>query len=730
MTAVYIINRLPTSVLGFQTPFHTLKDEPPLYDDMKIFGCLAFAKNPQLTGDKFAPKGVPCVFLGYPPPNKGYKLLNLLTMTEFISRDVTFCEHVFPFNTNSKQAYMNPVPAAFKSPTASVTDDFIPVQCATQDNTENSATNDEQYDPDSPVLPVLRRSSRPHNKPLWLQDYVTDNTVTHISNITFTTVDKSFHCMLSSMTKSPDPIYYKDAVQYSHWRDAMNTELGALESNNTWEVTTLPPGKVAIACKWLFKTKYRPDGSVERYKSRLVILGCKQKYGEDYWETFAPVAKMSTVRTLLAVAAMEGWYAIQMDVTNAFLHGDLNEVVYMKLPQGYYHWGCRINEKSVHCPSKPAAELVCKLRKTLYRLKQAPRLWFAKLSSRLLQMGYYQSKSDYSLFITHTDDSITAILVYVDDLLICGNNNKQLDCLKTLLSQSFNMKDLGPASYFLGIEIHRSEDGFFLSQKKYTHDILQEHGMLKSRPLQLPMDCHLKLTPEKGDPLPDPSIYQRLIGKLIYLTITRPDITFTVQLLAQFMHSPTTVHMQAARRLLRYLIGTLSQGILLASSSAAQLTAYCDSDWASCPMTRKSTTGYCIFLGKSPITWKTKKQSVVSRSSAEAEYRAMAMTTCEVTWISALLKDIGVKNLPPTILKCDNQAALAIAANPVLHEKMKHVDIDCHYIRDQIQAGNIVTSQVQSSEQIADIMTKVLSTKLHNAHCDKLRVPVPSHSSA
>ena len=221
-------------------------------------------------------------------------------------------------------------------------------------------------------------------------------------------------------------------------------------------------------------------------------------------------------------------------------------------------------------------------------------------------MGYYQSKSDYSLFITHTDDSITAILVYVDDLLICGNNNKQLDCLKTLLSQSFNMKDLGPASYFLGIEIHRSEDGFFLSQKKYTHDILQEHGMLKSRPLQLPMDCHLKLTPEKGDPLPDPSIYQRLIGKLIYLTITRPDITFTVQLLAQFMHSPTTVHMQAARRLLRYLIGTLSQGILLASSSAAQLTAYCDSDWASCPMTRKSTTGYCIFLGKSPITWKTK----------------------------------------------------------------------------------------------------------------------------
>lgn len=254
--------------------------------------------------------------------------------------------------------------------------------------------------------------------------------------------------------------------------------------------------------------------------------------------------------------------------------------------------------------------------------------------------------------------------------------------------------------------------------------------MLDSKPLQLPMDSHLKLTHDKGDLLVNPTPYQRLVGKLIYLTITRPDIVFTVQILTQFMHSPTTIHMQAAKRLLRYLVGTKCQGILLASTSAAQLTAFCDSDWASCPISRKSTSGYCIFLGQSPISWKTKKQTVVARSSAEAEYRSMALTACEVSWLTSLLKDIGITNLPPTILKCDNQAALVIAANPVQHEKTKHVAIDCHYIRDQVQAGNIVTSAVSSANQVADIMTKVLSVKQHNTHCNKLGASLCSHSPA
>lgn len=227
------------------------------------------------------------------------------------------------------------------------------------------------------------------------------------------------------------------------------------------------------------------------------------------------------------------------------------------------------------------------------------------------------------------------------------------------------------------------------------------------------MDVHTKLMPATGNLLTDPVHYQRLIGKLIYLSVTRPDINFSVNVLSQFMQQPSTAHMQAAKRVLRYLLTNPGQGIILATSSAVQIKAYSDSDWASCPSTRRSTSGFCILLGSSPISWKSKKQAVVARSSAEAEYRAMSLTACEITWVTALLKDMGLKNLPPAVLNCDNMAAVQIAANPVLHERTKHIEVDCHFIRDKITAGDIITHHVPSHAQLADILTKQVSVKQH-----------------
>lgn len=252
-----------------------------------------------------------------------------------------------------------------------------------------------------------------------------------------------------------------------------------------------------------------------------------------------------------------------------------------------------------------------------------------------------------------------------------------------------------------------------MSQKKYLVDLLEEYHLFDSKPSKLPMDSQLKLEPEKGEPLQDVQPYQKIMGKLIYLTVTRPDIVYVVHILTQYMQRPTTEHMNAAKRLLKYLAGNTSQGILLVSHSAAQLTAYCDSDWASCSFSRRSTSGYCIMLGASPLSWKTKKQTVVARSSAEAEYREMALASCEITWLNALLKDMGLQNLHPTVLNCDNQAALAIAANHVLHERTKHMEIDCHYIRDKVKSGEIVTRHVPSYAQVADMFTKKLSAKQH-----------------
>ncbi|XP_021719315.1 uncharacterized protein LOC110686988 [Chenopodium quinoa] len=292
---------------------------------------------------------------------------------------------------------------------------------------------------------------------------------------------------------------------------------------------------------------------------------------------------MTTVRALLAVATMNGWFTTQMDVTNAFLHGDLEEDVYMSMPVGYSGISSRILVDSQgNNPSKNST-LVCKLTKSLYGLKKAPRQWFKNLSTSL-------------------GNSVTIVLVYVDDLLITGNNKGEIARIKKMLASHFHMKDLGSLRYFLGLEIDHTDQGIFISQKKYTTDLLREEGLLNVKPLKLPIDSHLKLSADKGTPLPDPARYQQLLGKLIYLTITRPDISFTVQLLSQFMHSPTSTHMQAVKRLLSYLAGTVSQGVLLASSSAAELAAYCDSDWAICPTTRRSTTSYCVLLGKSPLS--------------------------------------------------------------------------------------------------------------------------------
>ncbi|GKV24575.1 hypothetical protein SLEP1_g34168 [Rubroshorea leprosula] len=260
----------------------------------------------------------------------------------------------------------------------------------------------------------------------------------------------------------------------------------------------------------------------------------------------------------------------------------------------------------------------------------------------------------------------------------------------------------------IGIEVARHPSGIFLCQRKYTLDILTEVGMLGTKPCLFPMKQKLKLTPSTGSSLSDPMQYRRLVGKLIYLTITRPEISFVVPTLSQFMQAPRQPHLDVAMWVLRYLKSSLGQGIFLSSSSSLQLSAYCDFDCASCPTTRRSTIGYLTLLGNSPISWKTKKQSTVSRSSVEAEYRAMASTVSELLWLKGLLKTLGVDTFQPMQLHCDNQAAIHIATNPVFHERTKHIKLDCHFIRHWIQVGLIKTSHVRSNLQVADIFTKAL----------------------
>ncbi|CAL8998681.1 unnamed protein product [Prunus brigantina] len=509
----------------------------------------------------------------------------------------------------------------------------------------------------------------------------------------------SYHCyspshlsFIATVSSSVEPSCFTEAAADPNWQQAMRSELEALTSNNTWTLTTLPPGKQPIGCKWVYKIKHRSDGSIERYKARLVAKGYTQTEGIDYHDTFSPTAKMITVRCLLAIAAAQSWSLSQLDVNNAFLHGDLHEEIYMSPPPGLRRQG---------------ENIVCRLNKSLYGLKQASRQWFAKFTEAVLAAGFIQSKADYSLFTCKKGTSFTALLIYVDDILITGNDQKAISSLKQFLQSRFKIKDLGDLKYFLGIEVSRSKQGICISQRKYTLDILKDSGILGAKPVAFPMEQGTKLS-DAGDLLKDPSQFRRLVGRLIYLTITRPDITYAVHVLSRFMHAPRMPHMEAALRILKYLKNAPGQGLFFPAGNNLKLQAYCDSDWAGCPMTRRSTTGYCVFLGNSLISWRTKRQKTVSLSSAEAEYRAMTGACCELTWLRSLLRDLHLPHPEASILHCDNKAALHIAANPVFHDRTRHIEMDCHFIRDKIQDGAISTKFIPSSHQLADMFTKPL----------------------
>ncbi|KAG7536483.1 GAG-pre-integrase domain [Arabidopsis suecica] len=498
---------------------------------------------------------------------------------------------------------------------------------------------------------------------------------------------------LAAITANVEPKNFKEAVQVKVWNDAMFKEVDALEINKTWDIVDLPPGKVAIGSQWVYKTKYNADGTIERYKARLVVQGNKQVEGEDYNETFAPVVKMTTVRTILRLVAANDWEVYQMDVHNAFLHGDLEEEVYMKLPPGFRH-------------SHP--DKVCRLRKSLYGLKQAPRCWFKKLSDALLKFGFVQSYEDYSLFSYTRNNMEIRVLVYVDDLLICGNDEYMLRKFKEYLGRCFFMKDLGRLKYFLGIEVSRGPEGIFLSQRKYALDVISDSGNLGARPANTPLETDHHLATDDGPFLPDPKPYRRLVGRLLYLLHTRPELSYSVHVLSQFMQTPRIAHLDAALRIVRFLKGSPGQGILLKASKDLTLEVYCDSDFQTCPLTRRSLSAYVTLLGGSPISWKTKKQDTVSHSSAEAEYRAMSVALREIKWLRKLLKDLGIEQSAPARLFCDNKAALHIAANPVFHERTKHIESDCHSVRDAVRDGIITTHHVRTEEQLADIFTKAL----------------------
>lgn len=755
LTATHIINKLPTRILGWKSPYEVLFHKPPSYEHLRVFGCLCFAYNMTINKDKFDSKSRECILIGYPYGQKAYKLYDLHTHTTFVSRDVVFFETKFPYQNTAttsslSQTYTPPSlvhPGAdddcpispAQQPIPTNTTPHITLLISTPLTSSSSSDNSSSSPPSSSNIPTLHTYDDPQNSPVpsppshnpdlhnsepeipteqptlthkssrniqapkKFADYVT--TYLPHKQPSLPSLDSQSQSFAVNSCLTVEPRTYNQAKHHSHWVEAMNKELEALEANNTWELTLLPKGKRSIGSKWVYKTKLNPYGTIERHKARLVATGYQQIEGEDFTQTFSPVAKLATVRVLIAVATMKNWPLSQLDVNNAFLHGFLDEEVYMTPPPGY---------------SKAKHGEVCKLRKSLYGLKQAPRQWNKELSKFLHSQGFQQSKQDYSLYTRRQDGEFLALLVYVDDILLTGTSTSQMDAIKLALDEALTIKDLGSLHYFLGMEAYKTKSGKFLSQKKYIQDILTDSGMVDCVSSPAPLPAGLKLSIDDGDLIAEPDIYRRLVGRLLYLGLTRPDLSYSVQHLSQFMHAPRVPHLRAVLHVLKYLKGTPDYGMLYSADSVPTVTAYSDADWSACQFSSRSLSAYAVFLGSNLVSWKTKKQQTVSKSSAEAEYRSMSATASELLWLQGLLEDLQLKPSLPITMYCDNKSAEHLAHNPKFHEKTKHLKRDVHFVREQVEAGFLTTQHVTSQNQLADLLTKPLASTTHHFLCSKL----------
>ncbi|KAM1633571.1 hypothetical protein ACFXTN_010610 [Malus domestica] len=609
-TAIYLINRLPTALKC--SPWESLFHKSPDYHTLKIFGCKCFPWLKPYVHSKLDPKSQPCVFLGYSLQHKDYKCLNVVTRRIYISHHVLFDELHFPFHHIPNSPSLSPPLSTCPNPIPTSLTFTNPIPTSLSHSLSSSSSNHNPAPspspPSSPSLPpqVPHPSSPPiNNHPMQTRSK------SGIHKPKAYTATK--HPLPSSLSLDYIPHTYLQASKHSHWQQAMQEEYNALLNTGTWSLVPSQPSQNLVGCKWVFRIKRNPYGTIARYKARLVAKGFHQQ-GLDYTETFSLVAKPVTIRLLLTMAAQFDWFLNQLDVSNVFLHGNLSEFVFMVQPSGFED------------PAKPTH--VCGLHKSLYGLKQAHRAWYEKLYSALSSFGFHGSQNDHSLFVKN-DPTLVFILVYVDDILVTGPDAQACQATISQLSALFPIKDLGPLHYFLGIEVKRSSCGIFISQTKYILDLLQKSKMDGAKPCATPLST--SSMDHESPLLSDPTEYRSLVGGLQYLTWSRPDLSFAVNLVCQFMHQPRESHLQTVKRILRYLKGTLELGLWFSKTATPlRINAFSDADWADCHLDRRSTCGFCIFLGNSLLSWSAKKQPTVARSSTEAEYCSLANSAAKL----------------------------------------------------------------------------------------------------
>ncbi|KAJ4705817.1 Retrovirus-related Pol polyprotein from transposon TNT 1-94 [Melia azedarach] len=701
-TACYLINRGPHTGINLKTPFEVWSGKPADYSNLRAFGCTVYY---HVNEGKLEPRAKKGVFVGYGDGVKGYRIWSPSEKRVILSRNVVFDENSM-FNPTVKSIVVSENGSVEKQVEQQVTLDESEPQHKDQHPQSESEPSGSSLPVASQHSLALNRSKRA-NYGIPPKRYGFEDMVAYALQVA-EEVD----------TNSNEPSTYKEAVtctESTQWLAAMGDEMESLHKNQTWELTKRPRDRKIVTCKWVYKKK-EGETSVEgiKYKVRVVARGFTQREGVDYNEIFSPMVRHTSIRVLLAIVAHQGLELEQLDVKTAFLHGELEEEIYMTQPDGF------------QVPSKE--DYVCKLKKSLYGLKQSPRQWYKRFDSYMIEIGYTRSPYDCCVYYSKaTNGSLIYLVLYVDDMLIAAENKSNVQKLKDLLSVEFEMKDLGAARKILGMEIYRdrSKKKLFLSQKGYIQKILSRFGMSTAKPIDTPSaaNAHLsvafapKSVEEKEYMSRVP--YASAVGSLMYAMVcSRPNLAQSVSVVSRFMGEPGKEHWQAVKRIFRYLKGTFDVGLIYGGDTQCLVTGFSDSDYAGDVDSRRSMTGYVFTLGSSVVSWKTTLQPTVTLSTTEAEYMALTEAAKEGIWLKGLVSDLGLHH-DQAIVYCDSLSAICLAKDQVHHEKTKHIDVRYHFLRSE---KRIKVNKVGTADNPADMFTKPVSHSKFQHCLDLLNV--------
>ncbi|KAJ9543717.1 hypothetical protein OSB04_023424 [Centaurea solstitialis] len=703
-TACYTQNRSLIVKRFRRTAYELFRNRKPSIEHLHIFGCVCYILNNKDNLGKFDSKSDDGIFLGYSSISKTCRVFNKRRQTIEETIHVRFDESGPTFPHPHDNSEINQwLTLSFKNSSSTLSNNHTsitpePDQPTSSEDFSQTTASEPAPAPTNllpdPSLNEASTSGQVYQPPAlrWTKDHPIDQVLGNHSSGVKTRRQSGNICLYVNFISENEPKEIDDALCDPAWVSAMQEELAEFIRNNVWLLVPRPRKRTIIGSKWIFRNKLDEIGTIIRNKARLVAQGYRQEEGIDYDENFAPVARLEAIRLFLAFAAHMNFKVFQMDIKNAFLNGKLNEEVYVAQPPGFVD------------PKFP--DHVYKLNKALYGLKQAPRAWYDTLSTFLLSKGFELGKIDSTLFLKKYPKHILLVQIYIDDIIFGSTNPKLCEKFELLMKTKYKMSMMGELTYFLGLQIKQSEKGIFINQGKYVLDMLK-FDLTSCTPMKTPMAPPLSLDKDsKGKPV-DVTLYRGMIGA------SRPDIMYSTCLCARYQAEPKESHLTAVKRIFRYLKGTPNQGLWYSKDSGFDLTAYSDSDFAGCKIDRKSTTGGCHLLGGKLVSWTSKKQNSVSTSTAEVEYVAAGICCAQVLWLRNQLQDydIQVSKIP---IYCDNTSAIAIANNPVLHFKTKHIEVRYHFIRDHVMNGDIELHFVPTEYQLADLFTKPLDVTRFN----------------